>query len=265
MARDRPRGFLKYQAGPPVLPPELDGLIADPEDTAPAGMVLPEGEFLIVGDAGRKWERGTGRHIGDVPYFSQWEDPDMTDAVLVEGPLAALRRDSRWQGSGADTIEEYARWAGHICGMACLKMMVAAKFRKTVPTIHLARRCSSYGGYVVNPENHEIRGLIYAPFVTFIKQEFGLDAEVVTKVTAADLPAILDSSSFFIASVHPAIRTPSVPPPSKGGHLVLCMRALEGKLVFHNPSGHTDASRRYVTLPVDVFDAFFAGRGVAVA
>lgn len=61
-----------------------------------------------------------------VPYFSQWETPEMTLPVLAEG-AAALHRDVRWKNSGAVTIEEYARWAVNVCGMACLKMILAAR------------------------------------------------------------------------------------------------------------------------------------------
>lgn len=203
-------------------------------------------------------------HKGEVPYFSQWEDPDMTSAVLAEGPLKALLRDTKWKGSGAGTIEEYAYWAGNICGMACLKMILAAKFNQIYPTIALARECTSGGGYVVDPETRAIKGLIYAPFVAFVKDRFGLSAEVVTSITSADLPRILETSSFFIASVHHTIRDPSTVPPSKGGHLVLCTSASKDEIVFHNPSGHTNETRASVTLPHNAFDSFFAGRGVAV-
>lgn len=46
-----------------------------------------------------------------VPFFSQWETPDMTMEVLAEGAEVALRRDPLWQNSGAETPDEYAVWA----------------------------------------------------------------------------------------------------------------------------------------------------------
>ncbi|MGO7288089.1 hypothetical protein ACCT25_38290, partial [Rhizobium ruizarguesonis] len=61
-----------------------------------------------------------------VPYFSQWESPGMTLPVLAEGSQALLS-DPLWRHSGAATIEEYARWAVNVCGMACLKMILAAR------------------------------------------------------------------------------------------------------------------------------------------
>ncbi|TPK89058.1 hypothetical protein FJ934_25605 [Mesorhizobium sp. B2-4-12] len=197
-----------------------------------------------------------------VPFFSQWETPDMTLAVLADGAGAALRRDPLWHGSGAETLDEYALWAANICGMACLKMILATR-GEIVPTIELARRCTGYGGYVVNEGS--IKGLIYAPFVTFVKAEFGLDAEVMTGVAATDIPAILTRSRFFIASVSSSIRWPEREPPSKGGHLVLVTEASDDGFRFHNPSGHTSATQSNAVLAQSDFDRFFANRGIAVA
>lgn len=39
----------------------------------------------------------------DVPYFSQWETPEMTLPVLTDG-ATALHRDPLWKNSGAETI-----------------------------------------------------------------------------------------------------------------------------------------------------------------
>ncbi|MGO4637700.1 C39 family peptidase [Mesorhizobium sp. 2RAF45] len=196
-----------------------------------------------------------------VPFFSQWETPDMTLAVLADGADVALRRDPLWRGSGAETPDEYAVWAANICGMACLKMILATR-GEIVPTIDLARRCTRYGGYVVYEGS--IRGLIYAPFVTFVKAEFGLEAQVMTNVATSDIPAILARSRFFIASVSSSIRWPEREPPSKGGHLVLVTAASDDGFRFHNPSGHTSATQANAVLSPADFDRFFANRGIAV-
>lgn len=114
-----------------------------------------------------------------VPYFSQWETPDMTLAVVAEGAQTALLKDPLWASSGARNVEDYARWAGNLCGMACLKMVLAARTGRTMPIIDLAMGCKDYGGYVEEADGR-IKGLIYAPFVPFVKDRFGLDAKVVT-------------------------------------------------------------------------------------
>ncbi len=200
--------------------------------------------------------------IPPVPYFSQWETPEMTLPVLAEGAVA-LHRDPNWRNSGAETIEDYARWAMNVCGMACLKMILAAR-GEAHPILSLARACTAYGGYVVNEADASIKGLIYAPFVTFVRERFGLTAEVKTQVPTESIPAILAENTFFIASVSSAIRWPEREPPGKGGHLVLVTAADAQSLRFHNPSGHDRASQADVSLPLSTFDRFFANRGIAV-
>lgn len=197
-----------------------------------------------------------------VPYFSQWETPDMTLPLLAEGP-SALTRDPLWRNSGAQTIEEYARWAVNVCGMACLKMVLAAR-GEIHPTLELARACTAYGGYVVNDIDASIRGLIYAPFVKFVTERFGLAAETMTNVATAAIPELLAKRQLFIASVHHTIRWPEREPPSKGGHLVLVTAASPETIRFHNPSGHDRESQADVTLPLATFDRFFANRGIAI-
>jgi hypothetical protein len=198
-----------------------------------------------------------------VPYFSQWETPELTLAVLAQGQ-AALRRDPAWRASGADSLEEYVTWANHVCGMACLKMVLAARGH-LIPTLRLARECTTYGGYVADPSTGEIRGLIYAPFVRYVAETFGLQAEVVTDIGAERLPAMLGMGDLLMASVHPDIRWPDRDPPSRGGHLVLVLGATPEAITFHNPSGHDAASQADVVLPVSAFARFFAGRGIRIA
>ncbi|WP_119418318.1 hypothetical protein [Desertibaculum subflavum] len=197
-----------------------------------------------------------------VPYFSQWESRGLTLDVLEHG-AAALARDPNWAASGAATIDEYVTWADQVCGMACLKMILAARGGRARPILELARACTAYGGYTVS-EAGDIKGLIYAPFVEFVRREFGLEAEVVVDIRTGDIAEVMRRARYFIASVHPGIRWPERAPPSKGGHLVLVLEADADAIVFHNPSGHDVATQEYVRLPPADFDRFFAGRGVAV-
>ena len=203
------------------------------------------------------------RVMHQVPYFSQWETPDMTLAVVAEGAQTALLRDPLWATSGARTVEDYARWAGNLCGMACLKMVLAARTGQAFQIMDLALGCKDYGGYV-EEQDGRIKGLIYAPFVTFVRDRFDLNARVVTGISVSDIADILKQSQFFIASVHHSIRWPETEPPMKGGHLVL-VTALEGNTIrFHNPSGHIDTTRENAEMPLEVFEKFFAGRGIAI-
>lgn len=201
--------------------------------------------------------------VTEVPYFSQWETPEMTQSVINEGS-SALLRDPLWHQSGAGTVEEYARWAVNLCGMACLKMILAAR-GELHPILELARCCTSYGGYVVGEDDTSIRGLIYAPFVKFVTERFGLNAETMTGVETTAIPGIFSRWQFFMASVHHSIRWPEQAPPSKGGHLVLVTAASPAAIRFHNPSGHDRPSQSDVVLSPAIFDRFFANRGVAIS
>jgi len=195
-----------------------------------------------------------------VPYFSQWESADRA-ADIIAGELK-VADDPLWRNSGADTVAEYAQWANHICGMACLKMILAARTGTIHPTMHLARMATGFGAYVVG--EGAIRGMIYAPMVEMLRSRFAIDAEVVTGITAEGITSILRPGSMFIASVHPSIRWLEPPPPKRGGHLVLLTEASPERVVFHNPSGHSDKTQRAVPVPNPLFGEFFAGRGVHI-
>lgn len=185
-------------------------------------------------------------------YFAQWESPNLARAFLA-GRSAAT--DPRWAASGAETAIEYAAWAEHLCGMACLKMALAARGRD-LPIHTLRRGVQAHGGYVETAGG--IKGLIYAGAVAWLESE-GIAASIVLDVA----PEALPGHGLFIASVHPAIRRPDAPPPGRGGHLVLVFgRDAAGRLRFHNPSGDSPATQRDVRLSPAVFGDFFAGRGI---
>ena len=213
--------------------------------------------------SGAGMPEGDAVTLRNVPYYSQWESRDLTASVVAEGAKVALARDPLWASSGAADLDEYVEWADHVCGMACLKMMLAARSGMVVPTLELARGCTDFGGYVIQPDG-AIKGLIYAPFTRFVAERFGMRAEVVVDVEAADLPGIMARAEFFMASVHPGVRWPEREPPGKGGHLVLVHAATPERIVFHNPSGHDRDSQEDAALAPEVFARFFAGRGVAV-
>lgn len=195
-----------------------------------------------------------------VPFFSQFETPALT-ARIAAGTFD-LREDPAWAASGAADPEEYARWSMHACGMACLRMILAATRGEAPPTLVLLRASLPYGCYV--EDGAAIKGLIYAPFVRYVAAEFGLAAEVVTGVEAGDLPALLSRAPFFIASVHPWIRWPAREPPRRGGHLVLVHRADGAEVMFNNPSGDVPASQGDAVLGLRDFARYFAGRGILV-
>ncbi|MFU2318111.1 hypothetical protein [Rahnella sp. PCH160] len=198
--------------------------------------------------------------LSGIPYFSQWEDPTCA-AGIISGDIT-LSDIRLWHQSGAASQEEFIEWANHVCGMCCLKMVLAAVSGTVVPILKLTQRSLAYGAYIREGKN--IKGLIYAPFVDYVSQELGLAAQVKVDISAQDIGSQLDLHRFFIASVHPSIRIPESVPPGKGGHLVLVTQADAGFVTFHNPSGHDITTQQDVTLSVETFARFFAGRGIAL-
>lgn len=194
------------------------------------------------------------------PFRGQWESPALTAAFLAGRDAAT---DPLWRRSGAATAAEYARWAGHLCGCACLQMVLGAMGRE-IPPIHAIRRgVQAEGGYVEEADGR-IRGLVYAGAVAWLARQ-GIAARILLDLEAAALPGLVAPGALFLASVHPAIRRPDAAPPGRGGHLVLVFGvAPDGRLRLHNPSGDRRRSREDARLPPEVFGRFFAGRGILI-
>jgi len=176
---------------------------------------------------------------------------------------ASMADDPRWRDHGAASREEYARWADHLCGMACVQMVLGALGRP-VPDIHVLRREIQVCGGYVEQQDGSIKGLIYSGAVAWLAQQ-GIAARIILDEPADAIPAKIDQGALYIASVHARIRHPDMDPPSTGGHLVLVFgQDRLGRLRFHNPSGHTAASRRDVRLSPEAFSRFHADRGILI-
>nr|WP_202520962.1 peptidase [Streptomyces sp. SID5614] len=180
--------------------------------------------------------------------------------AIVEGGLDPAE-DPGWAGSGAGSPAEYARWAGHLCGMTCLRMALGTD---TPSLFALRDGALKYGAYTEDVDG-TIRGLVYAPFAEYVSEVHKREATVHRHLDVAEIPGLLDAGRTVLASVHYGIRHPERPAPGRGGHLVLVTaRTADGSGVhFHNPSG-TDAGTRAAVLPLTEFGRFFAGRGVSL-
>ena len=161
------------------------------------------------------------------PYFGQWESSGLIGDI-ISGRTRA-EDDPAWAASGAASPEDYARWADHLCGVACLRMALAARGITPPRARDLARVLTGYGAYV-EQEDGNIRGLIYAPAIAWLAEAHAMPAEIILDRAAEDIPPLLVDGGLFIASVHPAIRCPAEAAPGKGGHLVLVFGAEQGAL-----------------------------------
>ncbi|GAA1368794.1 peptidase [Streptomyces beijiangensis] len=191
------------------------------------------------------------------PVRTQFASPGLVGAIVEDGLDPAS--DPDWQTSGAASLADYARWCGHLCGVTCLQMVLG----ETAPDLFALRDGAlKYGGYTEEPDG-AIRGLIYAPFADYVRNEHAVAATVHRHLTLDEVTAHLDEGRRVMASVHYAIRRPHDPSPGKGGHLVLLTaRTPAGGVHFHNPSG-TGPDTRAADLSLEDFARYFAGRGVS--
>lgn len=194
----------------------------------------------------------------------------MADAILAGAVSAA--DDPMWRHSGARTAQEYLRWSWNSCGMACLKMILAAHLHEPHATVTLAERCTVYGGYRANPAAAAIGdyhnyydGLFYRPFLSFVRTAFNLDGRIRSPLSLESILSDVSNGHYVIASVSAAIRHPEGEPDNRG-HLVLVVGydINEDLLFLHNPSGYYNKSQTYAPIGFAAFMRFFNRRGIVI-
>jgi hypothetical protein len=204
--------------------------------------------------------------VSGVPYFAQWESAELASR-FADGSLD-LADDPRWAASGARTAAEYGYWANKVCGLACLKMILASRGEPVPPMMTLVERALNWKAYI--PQGDRVAGLIYRPFADWVAAEYGIGVEVAPDLPLATVTALASARTPVIASVHAWIRWPDREPPARGGHLVLVTGAGvtgtgDGLLRLHNPSGISPASQCDALVPAADFARFYAGRGMLIA
>jgi hypothetical protein len=195
-----------------------------------------------------------------VPYYAQWESPELV-ARFIDGSLRPAD-DPRWPDSGARSPQEYEYWASKVCGLACLKMILAARSEPVPPMMRLLERALERGCYV--RDGDRVIGMIYQPFADWVGQEFAIKAEVAGDLPLDTLTSAATPATPVIASVHSSIRYPDRVPAARGGHLVLVTGAGSGMVRLHNPSGLPGISQRDALIGTADFGRFFAGRGLII-
>jgi Peptidase_C39 like family len=194
-----------------------------------------------------------------VPYFAQWESPELVSSI-VSGRISAAD-DPRWRDWGTDCVDEYAFWARRTCGVACLRMVLAHRSGAAPPPAkELKDDCLAAGAYVV--EGTGVRGLVYAPFVDYVGRRWDLKATVETDLGVDLMADSIRSGHLVMLSVHRDICTPEVRVTERGGHLVLVIGVWSSGLVVHDPSGVANRSQSFVRLSYAQIEMFSAARGV---
>ncbi|MGP4001432.1 C39 family peptidase [Streptomyces sp. 8N706] len=196
--------------------------------------------------------------IHPVPYYAQWESPELVPAIIAGTTRAS--DDPLWPKSGAASPEEYEFWSWRLCGMACLRMALDHWRGQAPPAVSLAQECVDAGAYIRHSDR--VDGLIYAPFAAYAQQRWDLHAESGPDLPVAALSEHLLEGRLLLLSVHPSIRVLDAAPPRRGGHLVLAVGTTPQALVIHNPSGFPGRSQQFAHVPWADLDRFYAGRGV---
>jgi len=200
----------------------------------------------------------------DIPYYSQWESPELVDRIVWGEMLA--REDPLWETSGASSPKEYEFWAVNICGMACLKMILAHMTGIVYPTVTLARQALVYRAYTIN--DAEISDLFYVPLCKYVKEKFAIEAHTKRHLTIQDILTQLEKRNYVIASVNSSIREENLnfEPAHKGGHLVLLTGYDQSRetLTYHDPSGYFGRTQIHRMIDAKDFERFFAERGIVV-
>jgi hypothetical protein len=198
----------------------------------------------------------------DIPAITQYASPELIERIAYAGADPA--DDPRWPASGATDRAEYARWCRHMCGMACLAMILHHRDGHTPPLLDLLRASLPYGAYRTTPDGG-IHGLIYAPFTDYIADRHGLAATVLPDLDLDELRALAADGQLVMASVHKEIRRPDQPAPGRGGHLVLITGhdPATDTIHFRNPSGHRPDTCT-ARLPAALFGTFFGRRAIGI-
>ncbi|MET9461953.1 peptidase [Streptomyces canus] len=192
--------------------------------------------------------------------MTQYATRALIDRIAYSGHDPA--DDPGWATTGAPSQTTYGRWCRHMCGIACLRMVLLHRDGQAPKPFQLLAGARRYGAYV-KQDDGTIKGLIYAPFAEYARDTHDLPATVHGTLEMGELVDLLDAGRMVMASVPKEIRRPETDPERRGGHLVLAIGRQNDQIAFRNPSGHTPHAREAI-LPTRRFGDFFGGRGVSL-
>jgi hypothetical protein len=197
----------------------------------------------------------------EYPYESQWGDLACNEPLIEHGTNPAIFFD--WASDGYPSEAEYLFWSRHICGLACLRSVLRAwtPHQGEIAMYELIQRAQQRKALVRAEET--VQGLLYQPFVDWVRDDFGIDGTVHPIVEAPGLLEHVRDGQVAFASVSSEIRYPERPNARRGGHLVLIHAVENSRITLHNPSGIGESAQN-ATVDVTTFERFFAHRGVTL-
>ncbi len=199
----------------------------------------------------------------DVEFISQFASAESAELVLKD--KRPKTDDHNWPKTGANSISEYVKWVTTTCGMACTAMCLKFFYNQTHQTITLAKDAQGFGVY--QEKDSTLSDMHYREYVSWVRK-YNLNALLYSRLSIAGIKHILSAGGLVIVSVNPNIRGyKTANETQRGGHLVLLTGYdTESKTVtIQNPSGFVSQNtHKNHTMSSEVFEKFFAGRGIAV-
>ncbi|MFD3842463.1 hypothetical protein ACFWWC_40380 [Streptomyces sp. NPDC058642] len=106
-----------------------------------------------------------------VPIVTQYATADLIGNIAYDGHDPA--HACAWDTTGAPTQSAYARWCRHMCGIACLRMVLLHRDGQAPSLFKLLTGARHYNAYV-QQAGGDIKGLIYAPFAQYVQATHAL-------------------------------------------------------------------------------------------
>lgn len=165
-----------------------------------------------------------------------------------------------WRYFGADR-EAYERWAPHICGICCLKMVGDTLGRTSDISLHqLTQLCVRRGGFRVIDDDR-IEGVFHRPLAE-LGNDLGIPCRVAPGLTVEQAAEVVTRSGFAIMSVDLA----KVDGPHCGGHLLLIHDYVPetGEFVLHDCSSVIGRPGRDVRIERDALALISNNKGLTI-
>ncbi len=190
-----------------------------------------------------------------LPCISQWGGLERNDEVVVRrnhlSEIEVLLADSDpsrphdWASEGYHSLEDYLFWSRKVCGLACLQSLLHGWTDVRLSMAELLDRALDWGCYVVESPD-KVHGLIYRPFMAWIRAEFGFHCQLIEHTPIQISASQVRPGQVMIASVSPEIRDPGTLDPRKGGHLVLVhsVHDMSCDSIIHRATPTTQPPRR---------------------
>ena len=170
---------------------------------------------------------------------------------MLDTPFYSQRlTETNYQAEGFETIEDARSWTQRICGLACLKMVIAKKTDQVIPLKTLLDQGLAVDGYMrgIGWIHQGLADVAKQYGITALCQSIGDKLDIIDQA--------LGRGELVIASVSCGFN-----PEKKGGHLVLIVGAKADGFIIHHPSSEEDEQWQHHFISKDKFKQCFSEHG----